>query len=220
MDEPLAALDTARKAEILPLIERIAADFAVPILYVSHSVEEVVRLAETVAVVDAGRIVAVGGPTEVLVAAASDGDRFDLVSVVNAVAGPFDPDFRLTELRHPAGALHLAGRVGPPGRPLRLVVRATDVTLALPPPPVTTAQTALLGVVASITTGDAPTAGVTVALAGGDRLVASITRQSAARLGLSPGQPVAALIKTVALDERPYAAEPRPTVTGEPDEPG
>lgn len=200
MDEPLAALDAARKAEILPLIDRVATDLAVPIVYVSHATDEVAHLADTVVRLDGGRVVAVGTPVEVLTAGLAD--RFAQTSVLNATVGGYDPTYRLTELGHPAGTLRLAGRLDSPGRQVRLVVRATDVTLCLPPAPVTTAQTALVGTIAAIDASDGPTATVLIALAGGDRLAASVTRQSIDRLRLAPGQTVDALLKTVALDER------------------
>jgi molybdate transport system ATP-binding protein len=201
MDEPLASLDTARKAEILPLIERVAAEFGVPIVYVSHNVEEVVRLADTVVRLEAGRVAVIGGPGEVLAAAGAD--RFELISVLHAEVAGYDAHYRLTELTHPAGTLRLAGHIEPAGRRVRLAVRATDVTLARPPAPVTTAQTVLEGEIVAVSTDDGPTATVTAALPGGDKLTASVTRQSLERLGFAPGTAVAALIKTVALDERP-----------------
>ncbi|MBP0685509.1 TOBE domain-containing protein, partial [Mycobacterium tuberculosis] len=67
------------------------------------------------------------------------------------------------------------------------------------------AQTALTGTIAALTAGDGPAATVTIELTGGERLIASVTRQSAVRLGLAPGKAVAALTKTVALDDRPLA---------------
>lgn len=200
MDEPLASLDAARKAEILPLIARVAREFAVPIVYVSHSVEEVAQLADTVVRLDAGRVVAVGAPDEVLRVGAAD--RFEQISVLHAEVAGHNDAYRLTELAHPAGTLRLVGRVEPTGRRVRLAVRATDVTLCLPPAPVTTAQTALAGVIVDVVSDGGPTAAVTVALDGGDRLLASVTRQSADRLNLVPGRTVDALIKSVALDER------------------
>ncbi|MBP0575767.1 hypothetical protein J8J27_34120, partial [Mycobacterium tuberculosis] len=80
----------------------------------------------------------VGHPSDVL---AGERDRFELASAVTATVIGFDPDYQLTELAHPAGTLHLAGRVGQVGRQVRVTVKAVDVTLALPPAPVTTAQT-------------------------------------------------------------------------------
>jgi molybdate transport system ATP-binding protein len=201
MDEPLAALDQARKAEILPLIERVADEFKVPIIYVSHAVEEVARLADQVVLFEAGAIRAIGAPTEILTL--PNPDRFALTSVLTATVAGHDPDFDLTELHHPAGRLKLVGRLGVKGRQVRVLIRATDVTLARDPLPSTTAQTVLSGRVLAVTDQGRALARLDVGLDGDGTLAASVTRQGVARLELEPGTRIHALIKTVALDERP-----------------
>ncbi len=206
MDEPLASLDGARKAEVLPLIERLRDGFGIPIVYVSHAVEEVARLAATVVVLREGRVAAAGPPNVVLHGAATGaGGRFEVASVLEGAAGPADEAYLLTPVAHPAGTVWLTGRVGPPGRRLRVVIRGTDVALSRRPPEGLTIRTVLSGTVSSIASGDGPLAIVEVVLAGGDGLAAVVTRKAVDDLGLAPGAGVHALVKTVALDERPLS---------------
>jgi molybdate transport system ATP-binding protein len=207
MDEPLAALDEERKLEVLPLIERLRDEFKVPIVYVSHAIDEVVRLASYVVVLGAGRVVAAGpvgevfGPEEVQ----AGGSRFERSSVLTGKVAGMRAAYGLTEIAHPAGAIWLAGPAGPTGREVRIVVRATDVTLATTRPRHLSVRTVLAGTVASIETDDGPLATVTVELVGNAHLVAMATRMAVDELGLKARDQVFALIKTVALDERNVA---------------
>ncbi len=201
-DEPLAALDRQRKLDILPLIERVRDDFAVPIIYVSHAADEVVRLAADVIVLENGRVVANGPPEVVLGAASGAGDeRFGRVSILTATVGERDEAFDLTGLDHPAGRLWLAGRVaGAAGSQVRVLVHATDVSLAPGETGPLSIRSSLDGRIAAIA-GDRALAAVTVALAGDGSRVALITRRALHDLALTVGSPVRALVKTVALDE-------------------
>ena len=202
LDEPLAALDRPRRLEILPLIERLRDEFAIPIVYVSHALEEVVRLAAHVVVLEGGRVTAAGAPEAVLGATrrATDDPRFGRASIVTAIAGAYDDAFGLTALEHAAGTLWLAGRAGPPGTKVRALVRANDVSLAPGDPGPLTIRSALAGRIGTIVP-DGPLAAVTVTLVGGDELVALVTRRAVHDLRLADGVPVRALVKTVALDE-------------------
>ncbi|VVB49481.1 Molybdenum import ATP-binding protein ModC [Beijerinckiaceae bacterium RH CH11] len=201
LDEPFAALDRQRKLEILPLIERVRAEFSVPLIYVSHALEEVVRIAKTVVVLDAGRVVASGAPEAVLGATrVAEDRRFGRASILTARVGAYDDAFDLTALAHPAGTLWLAGRAGEAGSPIRVLIKATDVSLAPADPGPLTIRSALAGRIASIVV-DGPLAAATVALEGGESLVALVTRRALHDLGLVEGAPVRALVKTVALDE-------------------
>ncbi|RAI40616.1 molybdenum ABC transporter ATP-binding protein [Rhodoplanes roseus] len=211
MDEPLAALDSTRKQEILPLIERLRDEFRIPIVYVSHAVEEVARLAARVVVLAGGRVVAAGTVEDVFgdSAAQAGESRFRRASFVTARVAGYDEAWGLTELAHPAGTIWLAGRAGPPGRDCRVAVRAVDVTLATARPAGLSVRTVLTGTIGRIDTDDGPLAAVTVDLAGHGHVVASATRKALDELGLAPGRPVFALIKTVALDEQTVALAPR-----------
>ena len=208
-DEPLAALDMERKLEILPLIERLRAEFAVPIVYVSHAIEEVARLANRIVVLDAGRVKAIGSPGEVFGPLGGDSgrSRFDRVSVLTMKVCGANTAYDLTELKHPSGTVWLAGQAGPPGRQIRIIVKATDVVLSARPPQDLSVRSSLSGQVGSIEK-DGPLAAVEILLDGEGRLYAITTRHALDELGLDRGAKVFALIKTSALDERQTAAIP------------
>ncbi len=209
MDEPLAALDMPRKLEILPLIERLRDHFGIPIVYVSHAVEEVARLATSVVKIENGRVKAIGPASEVfgLVDETIDADQHDMVSVLDATVGTHDAEYGLTPLHHPAGTVFLTGRVEPAGRPVRIVVRATNVALATRRPDHLSTRTVLEGTVARIGTDGSPLARVSISLRGRGRLTALATRKAIDELGLAMGDPVFALVKTVAIDARPIGGD-------------
>ena len=207
MDEPLAALDDERKREVLSLIERLRDEFKVPIVYVSHAVDEVARLASRVVVLSGGRGVATGpvdevfGPSQVH----AGESRFARSSILTGRVAGMHAGYGLTEIEHPGGTIWLAGPAGPVGREVHIVIRATDVTLATARPHNLSVRTVLAGTVAAIEVDDGPLAAVNVDLKGHARLVAIATRMAVDELALKPGDPVFALIKTVALDERSIA---------------
>jgi molybdate transport system ATP-binding protein len=202
MDEPLASLDIARKREILPYIERLNATYAIPVIYVSHAVDEVARLASIVVVINGGRIVASGAPPEVLPPIEAGHDRFARISVLSAAVGTFDPAYHLTTFIHPSGNLTLAGEFGRTGRSVRIVVRATEVTLARVKPKDISTRTVLRGTIAGIEQGGDPVAMVVVALKGGDDLAAALTRKAVDELQLRKGDKIWCLLKSVSIDER------------------
>ncbi len=204
MDEPLAALDDDRKLEILPFIERLRDEFAIPILYVSHSVEEVARLAATVVRLDKGRVAQIGRPAEVLAptAVARATHRFEAMSVLSGRLARYDDRYGLSLIDHPAGRIVLPGALSDIGGEVRLVVRATDVTLSLGRGHQMSVRTALSGTVVKVDTDHGPFALVTIELDGGDRLFAYATRLAVDDLGLDVGDAVHALIKAVSIDER------------------
>ena len=201
LDEPLASLDDTRKDEILPFIERLRDEAEVPIVYVSHSIAEVMRLATTVVTILDGRIVAVGPPADVL-------GRTDLMAphgtseagaLVEAVVAEHDPSFGLTTLRSPAGLLRAPRLDLPIGTPVRVRIRARDVMIATTRPDGLSALNVLPGLVTAL---DAAGEGlVEVGLdCDGVRLTARLTRKSVDTLRLEPGRKVYAVIKSVALD--------------------
>jgi molybdate transport system ATP-binding protein len=203
LDEPFAALDMPRRLEILPLIEALRDEFKIPIVYVSHAVEEVARLAAWVIVLDNGRVTEQGDPAEVLPAAAAESEdpRFGGASVLTMRVAKCDTAYGLTELVHPSGTIWLAGPAGAQGARVRIVVKATDVTLSAAPPRGLSVQSMLAGKLEKVEAAG-PLAIVDIALAGEGRLSAMATRRAIDELGLHPGDPVFALIKTAALDER------------------
>ncbi|HEY3908695.1 MAG TPA: molybdenum ABC transporter ATP-binding protein [Stellaceae bacterium] len=203
MDEPLAALDDARKAEILPYIERLRDQSRIPIVYVSHSVAEVTRLASTIVLLDHGAVVATGPVPQVMA-------RLDLLPLAGSgeagavlemrVAG-HDEGYRLTTLRSAAGELRVPLLDLAPGAPLRVRILARDVVLGLDPPERLSALNLLAGRVAEIGVLAGATADVRVEL-NGEMLLARVTRLSIDRLDLKPGRPVYAIVKTVAIERR------------------
>jgi molybdate transport system ATP-binding protein len=200
MDEPLASLDEPRKREILPLIARVADEFAIPVVYVSHAVEEVARLAGDVVVIEHGRVAAQGAPGDVFAAMkhATGDARLPRISVVSGAVAERDDAYGLTRIAHPAGAIWLSGLLPQQGD-VRVAIRATDVALATVRPSQMSVRTVLEGTVEAVD-NDGPSAAVTVALKGEGKVIASLTRKSADELGLAPGKPVFALVKSVALD--------------------
>jgi molybdate transport system ATP-binding protein len=210
-DEPLAALDMSRKLEILPLIERVRDEFKVPIVYVSHAVEEVVRLAARVVVIDAGRVKAIGDPGEALgrLAYGAAEDRFDRSSVLTTTVGETSATHGLTQLKHPAGMVWIAGVAAEPGSMVRVIVRATDVVLSLSAPRDISMRSFLLGEVSNIRI-EGMLATVEIALTGDGHLLAAVTRGALEELALEKGSRVYALFKTAGLDERSIGSGEEP----------
>ena len=204
MDEPLAALDDQRKLEILPFVERLRDEFAIPIVYVSHSVEEVARLAATVVRLEHGRVSRVGTPAQVLAptAVASSIGRFEAISVLAGTVARIDPGYGVTFVDHPAGRIVVPGLLPTAGGDVRVAIRATEVTLSLARTDRVSVRTALAGRVIRVDTDHGALALVTLELAGGDRLHAYATRLAVDDLGLDVGDEVQALIKSVSIDER------------------
>ncbi len=207
MDEPLSALDDARKAEILPYIERLRDEAGVPIVYVSHSVAEVARLADTLVVLDAGRATAAGPAGEVL-------SRLDVAplagareagAVLDARVAAQDERFGLTVLDTRAGSLRVPRIDLAVGAALRVQVPARDVLLSLEAPLGTSALNVLPATVAEIRTVDGTGAEIRLDC-GGAALLARITRLSLSEMELAPGRRVFAVVKSVALDQSSGAA--------------
>lgn len=204
MDEPLASLDAPRKLEILPFIEHLRDAFAIPIIYVSHAVEEVARLATRVVKIDNGRVTRLGSPAEVLapMSLQATPDRFEAVSILTGKIDRYLPDYGITLVAHPAGEIAIPGQLDPSTDIARIAIRATNVTLAVGRPANVSVRTALHGQIAAIETDGGPFALATIALPGGDLLKCYATRLAIDNLGLGVGDDVQALVKAVAIDER------------------
>ncbi len=201
LDEPLAALDQPRKEEILPFIERLLDDFAIPIIYVSHAMPEIVRLADTMVLMSDGRVEAVG-PLDELTSRLDLRPltgRYEAGAVLTARVERQDEAFALTELSFAGGRLLVPRLELPRGAELRLRIRARDIALALEPPQRTSFLNAVPCVVRDIGAEDGPLVDLRLD-AGGAGLWARVTRRSLEDLGLAPGTAVYALIKTVAID--------------------
>jgi molybdate transport system ATP-binding protein len=197
-DEPLAALDEARKTEILPYFERLRDEVAVPILYVSHAASEVARLATTVVALEAGRVVAQGPAAEVLgdPSVLPAGAR-EAGAVLTARVVRHHED-GLTELEAGGLPLFLPRSTQSPGTTLRVRIAAHDVILSREKPQGLSALNILPGTVAEVRTGDGPGAMVAIDTPAG-RILARITRRSAEAMALTPGTAVHAITKSVAV---------------------
>ena len=200
LDEPLAALDLARKREILPYLERLHEALEIPVIYVTHAADEVTRLADHLVLMDAGRVTAAGPAVDLMA-------RLDLplardeeagVVVVGRV-GAQDADYHLTRFDFPGGSILAGLRDLSVGATARLSIHARDVSLALSPAEDSSILNRLPATIRDFADGAHP-AHLLVGLdAGGTFLLARITRRSRDQLGLRPGQSVWAQIKSVAL---------------------
>ncbi|MCK9259440.1 MAG: molybdenum ABC transporter ATP-binding protein [Azoarcus sp.] len=200
MDEPLAALDVRLKNEILPYLERLHDELDMPVLYVSHSPDEVARLADHVVLLDQGKVVAQGGLVETLA-------RLDLPTaftddagvVVESVVAGHDERYHLTRLDFVGGSVLVARRPEAVGHRLRFRVHARDVSLAEARNENSSITNLLQAIVQEVAAADTP-AHVLVRLdAGGTPLIARITRRSCDQLGIVANRRIWAQIKTVAL---------------------
>ncbi|MET0528271.1 MAG: molybdenum ABC transporter ATP-binding protein [Microvirga sp.] len=201
MDEPLASLDDARKAEIYPYIERLRDEGAVPIVLVSHSVAEIARLATSVVVLANGHVTASGPASEILrhTNLFPQSGAAETGALIETEVLHHEEAYALTVLQAKAGTLVVPRLDLPPGTRVRVRLRARDIMLSLVAPTDSSALNILPGTVTAI--GEAQGASIDVELdCGGDSIVARITRKSLERLSLRPGLAVHAVIKSIAFD--------------------
>ena len=206
MDEPLAALDDARKSEILPYLERLRDEVRLPVLYVSHSVAEVARLATTVVLIEAGRLRLCGPAADVLSdprTAITLGPR-ETGAIVSARMEGTDAD-GLSRLTVSGGTVWVAGIASPIGTTLRLRIMSQDVMLALERPTAISALNILPCTVQDVSSQD--TGALVRLTCGADTILARITVRSATALALTKGLAVFAIIKSVAVAD-PTSAMP------------
>ncbi len=201
MDEPLASLDQPRKEEILPFIERLRDELRIPIVYVSHAMDEIIRLADTLVLLNDGEIAAVG-PVEDLTSRLDLRPltgRYEAGAALPVTVAEQDTRFGLTILAFAGGKLTVPGLELPVGTELRVRIRARDVALARTPP----ADCSILNVLRATVTEFGAEAGPLVDLrldVAGAPLWARVTAKSVAALELRRGSEVYALIKAVAVD--------------------
>ena len=204
LDEPLAALDAARKAEVLPYLDRLHEELAIPVVYVSHAIEEVARLAHHLVLMEAGRAVAAGTVADVMA-------RLDLPTargegagvVLDAVVAEHDVPWQLARLAVGGGDFSVWARDHglPVGRPVRVRLLARDVSLTRTPQTGTSIGNQLRGIIEAIADDEHPSLALVRVRVGRSPVVARLTRRSAHALELQPGMPVWAQVKTVALME-------------------
>ncbi|MCW3475562.1 molybdenum ABC transporter ATP-binding protein [Limobrevibacterium gyesilva] len=204
MDEPLASLDAARKAEILPYLARLKTALRLPVLYVTHALEEMVRLADSVVLIEAGRVVAAGSLAEI--AARGDlplGLRDDAGAVFAARVAAHDTARRLTRLDAAGTPILVPLVANAIGTGVRVRVPAREVILAREAPVGISVQNVLPGTVRAITE-DAPRHAALVEVMTGSRAVlARVTPDAVERLGLAPGAGVIVMFKSVGVEVTP-----------------
>ena len=205
MDEPLASLDLPRKAEILPYLETLQRETGLSILYVTHNMAEVARLASHIVLLEDGEVVQSGPPEQLL----TDPDMVRVFGIRDAGAVlsarvAAQPDDGLSELEVSGGRLLLPAIDAPVGAELRVRILAQDVILSNTRPEGLSALNILPAKVLAVRRGDGP--GVIVQLlAGQDRLLARITRRSADAMGITEGASCFAVMKSVAVSQTDIA---------------
>ncbi len=201
MDEPLAALDAPRRAEILPFLERLRDTAGLPILYVTHALEEVDRLADTLVLLDGGRVAA-AGPVAAL-AARTDlpllAGRRDAGVVLDCTVDGHDAGRGLTRLMFEGGALLVPLRPEPGGARLRLRLRARDVAVATVLPVGLSTHNVLAATIGAVTAAGPHEAFVALVI-GPTTVLARLAREAVDRLRLTEGRGVFALVKSTAFD--------------------
>lgn len=202
MDEPLAALDLKRKQEILPYLERLHDELQIPVLYVSHSPDEVARLTDYLVVMESGRVLA-DGPLADTLARLDLPIRLgeDMGALIEATVGIVDGAWHLARVDFPGGGLWTRDRGLPVGRRVRVRVLARDVSLAREHPEQSSIQNVLRGRVDAIADDDHPGLALVRIQVGAARLLARLTKRAVASLGVAPGQELWVQVKSVALME-------------------
>ena len=199
MDEPLAALDMQRKAEVLPYLERLNTELAIPIVYVSHAPDEVARLADQLVLLDAGRVTASGSTRDLMT-------RLDLplahgdaaAAIIEAVVTRVEPEYHLSHAQFAGGQVSVLNPHLKIGQKVRLRVQARDVSLTLERQQGTSVLNIFAATVTAIS-NDSPGQVMVAFDAGGATLLARITLKSLEALQLTTGSPVFAQVKGVAV---------------------
>ncbi len=204
MDEPFASLDVARRQKAMGLVEQARDEFGVPIVLVSHQIDEVMRLAGRIVVLERGQVRETGTPEDIFASARPENpaERFEVGASIGCEVAGYDAAYGLTRLRHPAGEVFLPGRASASGEKLHVYIKAVDVALACAPPPDMSIRTILAGRIERIAVGDGPLAIAILELHGGEKLYASLTRMAVDALHLAPGREIFAMVKAAAVDER------------------
>ena len=200
LDEPLAALDLARRHEILPWLERMRDELRLPMLYITHSVDELARLADHVVVLEAGAVKASGSAQEVL-------SRVDAPAIVGDEAGvllhgtvaELDARWHLAKVAFAGGALWVRDSGMPLGQPVRLRVLARDVSLTCQATQDSSIQNHIYGCVETIADDVHPSQALVRIRCGASVLVARVTKRALGALNLTEGAAVWAQVKSVAV---------------------
>lgn len=208
LDEPLAALDTARREEVLPYLETLRDRLAIPMVLVSHQLDEVLRLATHVTLMEAGEIVASGTLSEI-----------SLRPELRAIVGPeavgavldgtvasVDSRRAMADVQLGRGVLHISLRDVRPGARVRIQLLARDIILATEPSRGLSVRNALQGVIEELTDDTGHAVLVTVDIGAGSAVLARVTQDAIEALRLRPGMPVWVLVKAVSARGHTYPA--------------
>ncbi|MGR9318995.1 molybdenum ABC transporter ATP-binding protein [Rhizobium leguminosarum] len=199
MDEPLAALDDARKAEILPYLQRLRDETDIPIVYVSHSIAEVARLANQVVVMRDGKVEATGPAIDILSRPSAASERREAGALLEGTVASFDARHRLSTVALKSCQLHIPGAALAPGKSVRIRIPSRDVMLATTRPEGLSALNILEARIEAMSSTEDGTVEIRLDC-GGDIILSRITTLSCERLDLRLGRAVFAVIKTVALE--------------------
>jgi len=200
MDEPLAALDAQRKTEIIPFIRKIKKELSIPIIYVTHSMSEVLQLVDTMVILKDGKVVKCGPVENVF----SDIQLRDAIgdqhtgAILDTTVLEHDTEFGITRLDFMGQALSVPLQSIPKGQGLRVHIHSKDVSLATQPPEGLTSVLNILKTQVK-TIGESAGYSVDIELDAGRPLLATITRKSLSSLNLQVGQPIYAFIKAIKM---------------------
>ena len=215
LDEPLASLDAARREEVLPYLEALRDRLSIPMIFVSHQFDEVLRLATHVVLLDGGKVLAQGSPGEI-----------SLVPELRAIVGPeavgavldgvitaLDEQKKLAELRLAGGTLRISARdvLRAPGvgSVVRVQLLARDIILATEPPHALSVRNAIEGIVEDIADDDEDAALVRVDI-GGETVLSRVTKAAVEALRLQRGTRVWVLIKSVSMRGHAFTSRATP----------
>ena len=201
MDEPLANLDKVRRDEILPFLKKMCRDLSVPIIYVSHAINEITQLSDTLVVLDKGKTLAVGGVSDIT-ARLDLGplvDRRDAGTVLDGEIAAHDTIYELTSVSFQGGRLVVPLIDGTVGDRLRLRIQARDIAIATNLPDNISTLNCLGGTITQVSA--AKQAHQDIQIDVGVPILARVTRRSVVELGLERGREITALIKSIAVEQ-------------------
>ncbi len=200
LDEPMAALDLARRQEVLPWLAKLRDELSIPMLYVTHSADELARLADHLVVLERGRVMASGPVQEVLLSIQSPvvvGE--DAGALLHGTVAERSAQWQLARVAFDGGDMWLSDAGVQAGTPVRLRVLARDVSLTTDEPHGTSIQNHFRCVIESIADDAHPSRVLVRLQCGGSVLLARVTRRALASLALAPGNPAWAQVKSAAL---------------------
>lgn len=199
MDEPLSALDAARKAEFLPWLERLRDELAIPVLYVTHSEEEMHRLADRILLLESGRMTAFGTPTEVLFEQSRSGRSANAGVLLEAVLKAQLPEWGSSLLACRGLTFEVPWLIGRTREHIRVSIGAKDVSIARERVTASSIRNIFPARIDEITPLEGKSSVLVTLTAGGERILSMISARSAAELALEPGESVFAQVKAVSL---------------------